>query len=63
MKVGDSCGECECGGTLKVIGEWVAVWYLQCSRCQNFAFKFTDKVTNDPADAYDGSLIIDKEPE
>lgn len=61
MKVGDSCGKCDCGGTLKVAGEWGNAWVLQCFRCQRFAFKFMGNVTNDPADTYDRSLIADRE--
>jgi len=57
----DKCGKCDCGGELKIAGEWGAAWVLQCTRCLRFAFKFKPEVTDDPADAYDRSLITDKE--
>jgi len=55
-------GKCgKCGGELELIDEWPAVTILQCVRCKEFAFKFTEQVTDDPADAYDQSLLTDKE--
>lgn len=54
----DNMPRCDnCGEQLQVLNDFPAVFILWCFPCRKFWYGLTDYATNDPADAYDRSLI------